>query len=184
MCIQWTPLFGPLCAERNSTLMFSRRQATACLLAGVIAIAITSQPAFSQTLTWKQLSLTTSPPPRMYPAMAYDAVSKKLVLFGGLGANGNLNDTWAFDGNTWTQLDAPVAPPVRNGASMAFDLSTNKLVMFGGFDVNQFLQDTWVWDGASSTWTEARMPSPPPPGHRSNVVYRSAHGQSHHVRRV
>ena len=143
--------------------MFSRRQATACLLAGVIAIAITSQPAFSQTLTWKQLSLTTSPPPRMYPAMAYDAVSKKLVLFGGLGANGNLNDTWAFDGNTWTQLDTPVAPPVRNGASMAFDLSTNKLVMFGGFDVNQFLQDTWVWDGATSTWTEARMPSPPPP---------------------
>ncbi len=149
MCIQLTPLFGPLCAERNSTFMFYCRQANACLLVAVVGIAITAQPLLAQTLTWKQLSTAASPSPRIYPAMAYDAVSKKLVLFGGFGATGNLNDTWTFDGATWTQVDTPVAPPVRNGASMAFDLSTNKLVMFGGFDVNQYLQDTWVWDGAS-----------------------------------
>jgi len=143
--------------------MFYSRQANACLLVAVVGIAITAQPLFAQTPTWKELSPAASPSPRIYPAMAYDAVSKKLVLFGGFGATGNLNDTWTFDGATWTQVDTPVAPPVRNGASMAFDLSTNKLVMFGGFDVNQYLQDTWVWDGASSTWTEAQMPSPPPP---------------------
>jgi hypothetical protein len=94
--------------------------------------------------------------------MAFDPVSNKIVLFGGFGTNGNLNDTWTFDGSNWTEIVTAVAPPVRNGATMAFDRRINKLVMFGGFDVSQYLQDTWLWDGATSTWTEAQMTSPPP----------------------
>ncbi len=142
--------------------MFSRRQAITCLLAAIAALELTAQPLLSQTSGWKRLSTATTPSPRMYPAMAYDAVSKKLVLFGGFGENGDLNDTWTFDGTNWTGSTTAVAPPVRNGASMAFDMSTSKLVMFGGFDGDQYLSDTWVWDGATSTWTEAQMPSPPP----------------------
>ena len=94
--------------------------------------------------------------------MAYDPVSKKIVLFGGFGDNGNLNDTWTFDGANWTQVTTPVAPPARNGAGMAFDRPSKKLVMFGGFNTKKFLQDTWVWDGATSTWTEVSMVHSPP----------------------
>jgi hypothetical protein len=143
--------------------MCTRSQAIRSLLAVVAAFATAlAQPALAQSLGWKRLSTTTAPSARMYPAMAYDPVSKKLVLFGGGGANGNLNDTWTFDGTTWTQVETAVAPPVRNGASMAFDRFTHKIVMFGGFNVSQYLGDTWVWDGRTSTWTEAQMPSPPP----------------------
>ena len=35
--------------------------------------------------------------------MAYDPVSKKVVLFGGAGQTVDLNDTWTFDGTNWTQ---------------------------------------------------------------------------------
>jgi hypothetical protein len=128
-----------------------------CLLALAAA-----QPVLVHASTWKMLLPATSPAARSYAAMAYDPVSKKVVLFGGMGASANLNDTWAFDGTTWTQLLAAGTPPVRNGATMAFDRPTRKLVMFGGFDTNKYLQDTWVFDGATSTWAQVQMPSPPP----------------------
>jgi hypothetical protein len=94
--------------------------------------------------------------------MTYDPVSKRVIMFGGFGANGNLNDTWAFDGTNWTKLKTNSAPPVRNGASMAFDRPSSKIVMFGGFDVNTYLQDTWIFDGATSTWTQAQLTKSPP----------------------
>lgn len=122
--------------------------------------AVVSVPAHASN--WKQLSPAVSPPARFYPAMAYDPVSQKVVLFGGGGDNGNFNDTWTFDGTTWTQVTTPVAPPVRNGATMAFDVPTQKLVMFGGFNVHKYLRDTWVFDGATSTWTQVQMKHSPP----------------------
>ncbi|HYM77144.1 MAG TPA: kelch repeat-containing protein [Candidatus Dormibacteraeota bacterium] len=133
------------------------------MLTAVAAFAVAAvQPVLAQTSGWQRLTTTTAPSARMSPAMAYDPVSQRLVLFGGAGLTQNLNDTWTFDGTTWTEMVTPVAPPVRNGASMAYDGATHKLVMFGGFDVNHYLGDTWLWDGATSTWTEAQMTSPPP----------------------
>ena len=125
----------------------------------VIALA---QPVLVHASTWKKLSPLKSPAARLYPAMAYDPVSKKVVLFGGLGSNANFNDTWTFDGTTWTKLVTKIAPPVRNGATMALDGKTKKLVMFGGFDTNKYLEDTWLWDGATSTWTRAQLKYSPP----------------------
>ena len=131
--------------------------------AAVVVIAFaTVQPVFMEAADWKMISTATPPPARAYCAMAYDPVSQKIVLFGGEGENGNLNDTWAFDGTNWTQLNPPVSPPVRNGATMAFDRREKKLVMFGGFNVNTYLQDTWLWDGATSTWTQVQMQHSPP----------------------
>lgn len=140
-----------------------RSQATRLFFAAVAIFALaTAQPILSHASDWKQLSTATTPPERYYGAMAYDPASKKVVLFGGLGTNVNLNDTWTFDGTNWTQLTPAVVPPARNGATMAFDRKAKQLVMFGGFDGKKYLQDTWLWDGATSTWTQAQMPSPPP----------------------
>ena len=41
---------------------------------------------------WTQLFPATSPSARSYVAMAYDAVSRKVLLFGGYGASGYLNE--------------------------------------------------------------------------------------------
>ena len=50
-----------------------------------------------------QLNPATSPSPRAVSAMAYDPVSKKVVMFGGFNDTTYLNDTWTWDGTTWTQ---------------------------------------------------------------------------------
>jgi hypothetical protein len=138
------------------------------VLAFVAVLPVLTHAADPGLANWKKLSPATSPSARTYSTMAYDPVSKKIVLFGGFGGSAQtfLNDTWTFDGTTWTEQNTSVAPPVRTGASMAFDKRIQKLVMFGGFNGQQnrkaFLQDTWLWDGATSTWSEAKMKSSPP----------------------
>ena len=104
---------------------------------------------------WRRLAPATAPPARYLASMAYDPASKELVLFGGLTNRGSeLDDTWAWDGETWKKLAPAAAPPARYGASMAYDPATNQLVLFGGGGTpsggSSTLDDTWAWDGA--TW--------------------------------
>lgn len=52
--------------------------------------------------TWQQLAPTVSPSKRGSPAMAYDPVRKRIVLYGGFDASRNsLDDTWEWDGQQW-----------------------------------------------------------------------------------
>jgi len=118
------------------------------------ALALLTAVAPAAT-TWTQLFPTASPSVRSYPAMTYDSASKMVVLFGGFGGNGYLNDTWTFDGTTWTQVNTATAPGPRTNAQMAYDLRTRKVVLFGGYDGSNDLGDTWLWDGKTLTWTQA-----------------------------
>lgn len=55
------------------------------------------------TNTWTQLSASTSPSARGWHAMAFDASTGKIVLFGGGADRGHFqNDTWLFDPGTTT----------------------------------------------------------------------------------
>src|ERR1041385_1335899 len=113
-------------------------------------------PAAARAATnWTQLFPTASPPVRSYCAMTYDPASKMVVLFGGFGSSGYLNDTWTFDGITWTQVETPTAPGPRTNAQMAYDRRTRKVVLFGGYDGTRDLGDTWLWDGRTLAWTQA-----------------------------
>jgi len=129
-----------------------RTQITLALAAGFVFITLGS--ARMQASDWKQLSPAHSPAARTYAAMAYDPVSQKIVLFGGVGFNGFLDDTWAFDGRDWRPLKTNGSPGGRAAANMAFDKPSGKLVLFGGVN-GELLQDTWLFDGATSTWTQA-----------------------------
>ena len=54
---------------------------------------------------WKGLRPVISPSPRGSPAMGYDPVRKRIVLYGGFDAEGNkFNDTWEWDGQGWNCL--------------------------------------------------------------------------------
>jgi hypothetical protein len=44
--------------------------------------------------TWVQVKLTPSPAARYAPVMFYDLKRQSIILFGGVGANGLLRDTW------------------------------------------------------------------------------------------
>src|SRR5437763_5007458 len=90
------------------------RMVTVAVLAVVVPANVFA--AGIPTVNWFQITTANSPSARSYPAMAYDAVSRKVVLFGGY--NGvYLNDTWTFDGTNWTKIATPISPPVRTAAS-------------------------------------------------------------------
>lgn len=122
---------------------------------------------------WSEVATSTAPPSRQGAAMAYDAATNTVVLFGGdTGCCRRLNDTWTWDvvARTWTQRVAPSAPTPRSGATMAYDPATRKLVLFGGLgpptntlgDSPVPLNDTWTWDGATATWALQTSPASPP----------------------
>jgi hypothetical protein len=112
-------------------------------------------------LTWGELSPPASPSARSQSAMAYDASTGDMVLFGGEDASGNpLGDTWTWNGTTWAEQNPPTSPTARSGASLAYDPATGDIVLFGGDGANGLLSDTWTWNG--STWTE-QIPDTSPP---------------------
>jgi hypothetical protein len=51
---------------------------------------------------WTMQNPADRPSARERSGMAYDPVSRVLVLFGGDGVGGNLGDTWTWDGANWT----------------------------------------------------------------------------------
>lgn len=111
---------------------------------------------------WTELPSCASgacPPARSDHAMTWDetGASPRLLLFGGANADGELADTWAWDGEAWTQLATGCGsscPAARQGHAMAFDAARNQVVLFGGRDASAGdLADTWVW--SQSQWTRA-----------------------------
>jgi hypothetical protein len=121
-------------------------------------------------LTWTKLTPTKGLPPREAFASAYDPISKKIIVFGGINGQTYFDDTYTFDGTTWAKVQAKVAPPARAAAMMAYDRKIKKLVLFGGVYGFARLGDTWLWDGATSTWTAA-TPKTVPPGASGPILF-------------
>ena len=86
--------------------------------------------------TWTRQHPIQSPQGRLYPSMAYDPVTKQVILFGGSASFffhfGNLRGTWAWNGVTWSKLSLATSPPTRIGASMTYDEAIHEIVLFGG----------------------------------------------------
>ena len=127
---------------------------------------------------WTQSSPSNSPPPRDMHAMAYDATRGQVVLFGGYNAigNGDVSDTWVWDGTNWTQKSPASSPSPRLGHVMAYDATRGQVVLFGGSDHNNVqYNNTWVWDGTN--WTQKSPANSPPPRGGSAMTYDSTRGQ-------
>ena len=113
-----------------------RRLSHSLVVLGCIATvsASTVIAAGPQSTSWVKISPTTSPQPRSYLAMTYDAASGRVIIFGGFDGTTYLNDTWTFDGATWARVNAHPSPPARTNAQIAYDAITQKVVLFGGFN--------------------------------------------------
>ncbi len=123
----------------------------------------------NDTLEWNGTSWTirfpvNRPSPRRNPAMAFDIVRNRVVMFGGQTSGGHSDETWEYDGTNWALRPTAVRPTVRADAGMAYDSARNVMVLFGGSVGSGLstttLGDTWEWNG--STWIQ-RMPATVPP---------------------
>ena len=77
----------------------------ACGVLGMIPATVQASPV--SILVWTQQAPPVHPSARVAQAMAYDAATGTVVLFGGfIGGVGRCEcdrgDTWTWDGTTWT----------------------------------------------------------------------------------
>jgi hypothetical protein len=64
-----------------------------------------------------------APPGRAAAQMAYDRVTRKVILFGGFSGRQYLGDTWLWDGNAlrWTRAAPIHSPPAVTGPMVFTD---------------------------------------------------------------
>src|SRR5262245_22843642 len=128
----------------------------------VVNTSNTTWSVSSTTGAWTQLTPPTGGPGVIVdPAVAYDLVRQRVVLFGGANAAGApLANTWELIGNAWQQPAGTGSPPARHGAGMCFDPVAGVVRLVAG-DAGpitgppQPLADVWTFDGLQ--WT----PLPP-----------------------
>lgn len=106
------------------------------------------------------------PPGRFDPAMCYDRLRGRTLVFGGEGTTPALGDFWAWNGSAWTSLTPAVMPPARRNAAMCYDVPRDRVVLFGGANGTTVFGDTWEFDGAD--WTQ-RSPATSPPARHGHV---------------
>ncbi|MCY2991886.1 MAG: hypothetical protein NTY19_29015 [Planctomycetota bacterium] len=111
-------------------------------------------------------SLDAEPAPRALSPLAYDAKTKRFVLFGGDHLDYVTNDTWVFDPakQRWEQRHPQTAPPPRANHTLTAT-GDGTVRLSGGFTHNNTdiwymgplyqLRDDgdWVYDVAANTWT-------------------------------
>lgn len=114
---------------------------------------------------WQWRNLTPSngaaPEARRNGAAIYDPVGKRLIIFGGVGVNGLLNDTWAFDlaSRTWTKLTVQGTPPApRLGFDAIYDPTGHQMVIYAGQGAG-FFNDTWSLDLNTLAWRDLSPPA-------------------------
>jgi hypothetical protein len=113
---------------------------------------------------WTLLTRGEGPSARAAVAMAYDSESDRVILLGGVDANGQIsNDTWAYNTNaeTWTEMSAE-GPVMARGMGIAYDTESDRIIIFGGSDWYFSVDDTWSYDFNTDTWTEMKPDTSPP----------------------
>jgi hypothetical protein len=107
--------------------------------------------------------------------MTYDPATKKILLFGGWGTNGVLNDLWTYDTatHTWTELKASgTLPPGRMLHGVALDTKRHLLLIVGGQTTADGLSDSWVYEFATNTWKQ--LPGNVAQGSHHSAAYDAA----------
>lgn len=122
--------------------------------------------------TWRKLAPKKSPPKRFGAAMAYDAASKQLLLFGGLKntQGGFLNDTWVWTGSTWKRLFPRRHPPAV-ATQMTYDPRRKRIVLFG----DTMPAATWLWNGKN--WSKRTTSTAPHARYGSTLTFDPALGK-------
>lgn len=159
----------------GEVVLFGGERPATCCMTGTVVLNDTW--AFSHG-RWTQIgNLATAPPRRAEATMAYDSISREVVLFGGRNVatshgGPELSDTWLFNGTAWKKVHTPVAPPGRRLAGMDFFPAIHALLLFGGCGFGfcgAGFGDTWEF--RNGTWRNLTSSHSPPPRAGENLVY-------------
>ncbi len=134
-----------------------------------------------ETNTWTEMSPEVSPPDRAYHAMAYDAESDRIILWGAseVGRTPMSEEEKAtiwvydYDANTWTAIESAGGPSYRGGHTMVYHPGTDRIILFGGYAQGDvyFSDETWAYDYNTNTWTQLTPASHPSGRRYFTMVY-------------
>lgn len=116
-----------------------------------------------------KLSLKLLPEERSFAGFTWDEAQQKTVLFGGIGNENVLDDTWVFDGDLWVIQQPITSPSPRAYSSLFFDTIRNQTILFGGAAHKKLLNDMWAWDGTN--WQQILPPNLPLARAGTSLVY-------------
>lgn len=109
---------------------------------------------------WSLLDSKDSDPRwRNFASVTYDSDRDVLVLYGGLTAEHEYQDTWEWNGRSWTKFPVE-GPGLREGAGMTYDAKNKKTLLFGGAQSGNMMNDLWEWNG--SQWSQISNSGPSP----------------------
>src|SRR6266704_368820 len=94
-CLLRAPALDRSTPRRGQDYKRSSKSSPALTMWQFIAMLVASSAiaTAAPSTSWTQLFPATSPTPRSYPVMTYDATSHTMIMFGGYNG-GYLNDTW------------------------------------------------------------------------------------------
>ena len=127
--------------------------------------------------SWDSLMVTGSePPPRDSHSAIYVPGTDEMVVFGGAGDGGLLDDAWALslgDSPAWRLIEAAGTPPFPRARHTAiYDAGGNRMIVFGGASYfGQMTNDVWALTlGPNPAWSQLQPSGTPPSpraGHRA-----------------
>jgi hypothetical protein len=94
-----------------------------------------------------------------------------MLVFGGMTAQGDSAEVWAFDlaTETWSLLTTTVGPEARVNPGVVLDTARNRLIAVDGRrGAIETLTDAWALDLASLAWSE--LPAGPPSRQRPHAA--------------
>ncbi len=95
-----------------------------------------------------------APPARANAILAFDPISRRLLLHGGRDGGG-LSDLWSYDvdAGSWRELPSVGEPPAaRWGHAGVIDPASGNLVIFPGQGAGRFFDDVWTYETARGSW--------------------------------
>jgi uncharacterized protein (TIGR03437 family) len=96
---------------------------------------------------WNLIAVLPKPPGRERYGMVFDSVRDRLVLFGGSGTSGLLNDTWEYDpgARTWNQVTVNgLAPAARDRHESVFAANLGAMIFFAGQTNSGLTNELWM----------------------------------------
>jgi len=112
------------------------------------------QYAYLKPAVWTQVLKTGNWWRGRYYAEAVERADGSVLMFGGLGETGYLDDFWVTTdkGDSWTKLAAdPPNDLLRTGAAI-YALPDNKIVMAAGRRMESYLNDVWQSKDGGQSW--------------------------------
>ncbi|MBI1761245.1 MAG: hypothetical protein HYR56_07410, partial [Acidobacteria bacterium] len=124
----------------------------------VALLAITAAAQAPSNWQWRNLTPASGDKPeaRRNGVAVYDPIGKRVIIFGGSGDNGPLNDTWAFSLETraWAKLSTVgTPPPPRFAFDGVYDPAGQQLVVYAG-QGSGFFNDTWTLNLTTLQWRD------------------------------